>query len=605
MVQNPVVNPENLRTLFESAKPYSDLSSAFYSIKGSSLLGDKFLDAQSAKEVCEFAKAKADKNNLESIYYATSLAQLMPNCQLDTSVFKPTLDKGDASTTVADLYYYVNTAENLKMKIDSKKVAKSLTDALKADSSIVNQGFSLHIAAMLADSNKPFYDSIEDILDQADEVDGTSFQYEGGVGTTSIVLDGILTLSEKFNKLPAKFTNEKFGKFMNYIVSKRFPTNVKSAFFLLKGAMKFADNKFSVPVFLNRLSPIGQTNLVVIATNILGKSAGQVNLDAVSAVSSTGKASLFSGKKSFTAMSSDKTAFESKLIGAEKPAAGFYTVKIGLSGDKRFFMTKDSVEVKVTTKVTVSDVQLAVADRDTSQPKFVKFEGSVKKFEADQQSKFSVKFGVKDQNKGNLVEAHQAMLRFTEVASGREIIYLAETGSTKAYTVEIDFSTNGKNFRYQSGTYAVDLVVSDSLFENPTVLKLSQLQLKFSESADSAQASRSAMYSAKPEIKHLFRQPEKTPSMVISTVFASLCLAPLALVFILWTRIGFNFSRFEFSISGIIFHLSLLAIFGLFYCYWVKINMFTTVRYLGILGLVALVSGNQLLRQLASQKKTN
>ncbi len=176
MNQNPVVQTGNLRSLFESVKPYSDLSTAFYSIKGSSLLGDKFLDTQSAKEVCDFAKAKADKNNLESIYYATSLALLMPNCQLDTSAFKATLDKGDASTTVADLFYYVNTAEILKIKIDDKKVAKSLTDALKTDSSIVNQGFSLHIAAKLAENNKPFYDSIEDILDQADEVDGTQFQ---------------------------------------------------------------------------------------------------------------------------------------------------------------------------------------------------------------------------------------------------------------------------------------------------------------------------------------------------------------------------------------------------------------------------------------------
>jgi len=308
-----------------------------------------------------------------------------------------------------------------------------------------------------------------------------SFKYEGGVGTTCIVLEGILTLSEKFSKLPAN----------------------------------------------NNVSP------VVTLTNILGGSLGQISLDAVSGVSSSSKASLFSGKKSFTAKSSDNTAFEAKLIAGELPAAGFYTVKVGLNGDKKFFMAKDSFEVKVTTKITVSDVQMAIADRDTTQPKFEKFDGSAKKLDADQQSKFAVKFGVKDQNKGTLVEAHQAFLRFTEVASGREIIYLAEAATTKIYTVEIDFSTNGKNFRYQSGAYSVDLVISDSLFENPTVLKLSQLQLKFSETDGGAQASRSAMYAAKPEIKHLFRQPEKTPSPIISTLFAVLCLAPLALVFIL------------------------------------------------------------------------
>lgn len=56
---------------------------------------------------------------------------------------------------------------------------------------------------------------------------------------------------------------------------------------------------------------------------------------------------------------------------------------------------------------------------------------------ADQQSKFKVKFALKDAVKGDLTEAHQVFLKFTEVASGREVIYLAETGLAKTYEVEI------------------------------------------------------------------------------------------------------------------------------------------------------------------------
>jgi len=176
MSNNPVLSPQALRRSFEGAKPYSDVSSAFFSIRGLELLGDKALDAQSAKEVCDFAKAKIDKNNMESIYYAVSLANTIPNCLIDSSLYQNTLAKADSSTNVADLYYYVMTAETLKLNIDSKKVAKSLTDALKADSSILNQGFSLHIAAKLSENNKPFYENIEDILDQADEVDKVMLQ---------------------------------------------------------------------------------------------------------------------------------------------------------------------------------------------------------------------------------------------------------------------------------------------------------------------------------------------------------------------------------------------------------------------------------------------
>ena len=38
----PTINLANLRSLLESVKPYSDLSNAFYSVKGLEILGQKF-----------------------------------------------------------------------------------------------------------------------------------------------------------------------------------------------------------------------------------------------------------------------------------------------------------------------------------------------------------------------------------------------------------------------------------------------------------------------------------------------------------------------------------------------------------------------------------
>lgn len=585
------------------------MSSAFYSIKGLELLGDKAaLDTQNAKELCDFAKAKVDKSSMESIYYATSLGSLIPSCQLDMSSFQDILAKADSSANVADLYYYVMTAETLKIKFDSKKVATSLTSALKNDGSIVNQGFSLHIAAKLSEQNKPFYESIEDILDQADEVDKVMLQYEGGVGTTGIVLEGIITLSEKFGLLPAKLTTERLGKFVNYMISKRFPTNIKSAYFLLKASVKLSDNKFMVPLFLTRQSPISVTatsaNLLVSLTNLLGGPVkeDQLNLEAISATSSN-KASLFSAKKSFTVKSSDRTTFEVKLVeGNAQLTPGFYAVTVGLNAaSKKFFLTKNTVEVKVTTKISVASVQLSVSDIDTTNPKFEKYEGKSKNMEADQQSKLTVKFEIKDQIKNTLIEAHQAFLKFSHVKSGKEIIYLAESSLSKNYMVEVDFAANAKNFRHQSGTYSVELIVSDNLFENPSVLKLSDIKLKFSSQPN--EDNKSSLFAAKPEIKHIFRVPDVRPPQGVSMIFTLLCLIPLALVIALWFKIGFNFSKFEFSLSGLVFHLSLASIFGLYYCYWTRINMFETVRYLGIIGFVALVAGNQLLKSLAAKKE--
>lgn len=91
---------------------------------------------------------------------------------------------------------------------------------------------------------------IEDILEQADEVDKKYLQYEGGVGTTSLVLDGIFELSARMKQFPEKFDQTKLTKFVNYLTSKRLPTNARSAYFLLRAALKLTDNQ--VKIFLQK-----------------------------------------------------------------------------------------------------------------------------------------------------------------------------------------------------------------------------------------------------------------------------------------------------------------------------------------------------------------
>lgn len=157
--------------------------------------------------------------------------------------FQEILKKASTSQNVADLYYYSNLAKDSKLAVDVAQLTKSLIDGLKRDTSIINQAYSLHISLDLPETEKTFYNNIEDILEQADEVDNTYLQYEGGVATTSFVLDGILRLSEKFKNLPNKFTRERLTKFINYLSSKRYTSNVKSAYNLLSVALRLTNNQ--------------------------------------------------------------------------------------------------------------------------------------------------------------------------------------------------------------------------------------------------------------------------------------------------------------------------------------------------------------------------
>lgn len=62
-----------------------------------------------------------------------------------------------------------------------------------------------------------------------------------------------------------------------------------------------------------------------------------------------------------------------------------------------------------------------------------------------------------------------------------------------------------------------------------------------------------------------------------------------------WAKIGINFSSFQLSLSAILFHTSLALIFLLYSCFFVKLNMFQTVKYLAGIGLLAYLSGHSLL----------
>lgn len=106
-----------------------------------------------------------------------------------------------------------------------------------------SQAYSLHIATLLPENQKTFFDNIEDLLDQADEVDKKYLQYEGGVGVASLVLEGVFNLAAAFKQFPAKLDQQRLAKFVNYLLSKRHPTNVRTSFFVLRAVLKLTDNQ--------------------------------------------------------------------------------------------------------------------------------------------------------------------------------------------------------------------------------------------------------------------------------------------------------------------------------------------------------------------------
>merc|ERR1719300_1067893 len=203
-----------------------------------------------------------------------------------------------------------------------------------------------------------------------------------------------------------------------------------------------------------------------------------------------------------------------------------------------------------------------------------------------------LKFAVKD--KTEKIAVHQAFVSLINAASGAEVDYSFELDLSSAKAKE--FADSG------SGKYQMRLIVGDAAIANPMSWHLADLDLSFGEGAE-VDVAAGAGDGAKPEIKHKFREPEKRPPTAVSNAFTLLCLVPFAVMFGAWAKLGVNVSGFPVSLSGLGFHLGLGSIFALYYFFWLNMSMFTTLKYLIMIGVVTFLCGNSMLSKIAEKRK--
>merc|ERR1719187_1484957 len=122
----------------------------------------------------------------------------------------------------------------------------------------------------------------------------------------------------------------------------------------------------------------------------------------------------------------------------------------------------------------------------------------------------------------------------------------------------------------------MDVVVGDSVMDNPLQWTAADVKLSFSGAG---------------------------PPVGVSRLFTALVLAPLVLMLVLWVVLGANLSNLAFSPAALAFHVLLASVFGLYYLYWTRLDMFETVRYLALLGTGLFLVGHRLLSTLAAARK--
>ncbi|XP_015178957.1 PREDICTED: dolichyl-diphosphooligosaccharide--protein glycosyltransferase subunit 2 [Polistes dominula] len=598
-----------------------DPTSTYYSVYGYQLLHEPILNKE---KICNYLlKSIGDGNNVvpETAFYIVSAWKAIDTCQdlpipAITKVLMNTIDKD--TSTFAELYYAVNTLTLLSQKITtekSEKLAKTL--AFRKDDSLWNLGYTFHIASDLGSFGTFALHRIEDAIIQADEVNGQFLQFEGGLSITSFLVNGIFKLSNSLKKKPL-LTSQQIVKLTNYLLSRRSVQTPKGVVSLLSALNTLATYEHETLVCIT-LPEEGvivsnkQPLVTVKVCDIFGKPLASVPKVITNYVNKLDDDTAILNKETLQSSTTDKTLFTMDLMKA-KPERGFYKISVSAASATNIVM------VKVLSEVVVDYLEIGTGDADqTTQPKLTRvtyLEKLNQKIEADSQQKLVVRFLLKDSANKKPMRVHQAFIRLSSTSTtnnnnDNEITFVAEPDNANIYKFDMPLAGTAINFAYRSGDYKIALVIGDAVLSNSFEWTIATVNLKFPDAVAAESSDKNAIfkqkadiYTTKPEIKHMFREPEKRPPAFVSNLFTGLCLAPALLLIILWAKLGVNISNFPLSLSAVTFHLGLGGIFVLFGVFWLKLNMFVTLRYLLGLGVVTFLAGNKLLSNIAHKHKS-
>ncbi|CAL9199043.1 dolichyl-diphosphooligosaccharide--protein glycosyltransferase subunit 2 isoform X1 [Musa acuminata AAA Group] len=209
---------------------------------------------------------------------------------------------------------------------------------------------------------------------------------------------------------------------------------------------------------------------------------------------------------------------------------------------------------------------------------------------------------------GHTFKPHQVFLKLTH-ESKVEHIFALESSAGK-YKVLLDFLGLVEKFYYLSGRYDIKLAVGDAAMENSFLRAIGHIDLDLPQSPEKAAPPPPQpidpylRFVPKQEISHIFRAPEKRPPEELSSAFLVLTLLPLVGFLIGLLHLGVNLKGFPSSsvpaFCSILFHGGIGAILLLYVFFWLKLDLFTTLEALGLLGVFLIFVGHRTLSHHAS-----
>ncbi|OTF75663.1 hypothetical protein BLA29_009999 [Euroglyphus maynei] len=151
------------------------------------------------------------------------------------------------------------------------------------------------------------------------------------------------------------------------------------------------------------------------------------------------------------------------------------------------------------------------------------------------QLKFQLKDSQPNDDVQSAVRVHQSFVRFLHLDTKQEITFVSELDSNGQHKIDINLPARSKDFNDLSGNYQLDLYLGDPLIIKAINWKIGTINLQFGQSSSAASLLNNLQrkeYLPKPEIKHLFREQDKRPPVLVSNFFTILSIVPLLGLFI-------------------------------------------------------------------------
>ncbi|KAJ6684914.1 DOLICHYL-DIPHOSPHOOLIGOSACCHARIDE--PROTEIN GLYCOSYLTRANSFERASE SUBUNIT 2 [Salix purpurea] len=638
---------------------FSSLAETYEALRTFEVLGiDKKTDINTAACQSVLETLGSSSSALKDLFYALKVNGIL-KCEIKKDVFEGVTSSLQATVSSAgallDFYYSVGglviikdqTSKDDLYLADAEGVFGSIKALSQSDgrwrynsnnpeSSTFAAGLALQaLADVVSLSSSEIDQSLigatkNDILKLFDSIekydDGTFYfdeklvdthEHQGPLSTTSSVVRGLTA----FAAVTSGSLNLPSGKILGlarFLLGIGIPGDAKDLFNQVDSLASLESNLVAIPLILSLpatvLSLTKKDSVKVKVNTVLGSNAPPLTVKLVGVFRSGSKdTSLVEGQELKFNPESAVYALDAlpKSVDVGKYTFVFEMV-LHDPDHLNLYATggQTQIPIFVTGLVKVDSAEIAVLDSDlgSTETKKIDLSGeNTVSLSANHLQKLRLSFQLST-SLGHAFKPHQAILKLTHESKVEHSFVVGSSG--KHFEINLDFLGLVEKFFYLSGKYNVQLTVGDAVMENSFLKAIGHLDLDLPEPPEKAAQpppqllDQKLRYGPKAEITHIFRVPEKLPPKELSHAFLGLTLLPLLGFLIGLLHLGVNLKNFPSSsvpaMFAVLFHLGIAAVLLLYALFWLKWDLFTTLKALGFLGAFLMFVGHRILSHLAS-----